>query len=103
MNSKLKHPAWHIHTFSIGDIRLIYNFAEIEKHFERELMKIDKDGLIDSLDAIVVTESYTSDIIYLKSILKWIKDLVGFLPTKSIIVLGTKKNDCHPRKAIHRE
>ena len=57
---------------------------------------------VNQIDAIVVTESLKNEIMSLPLVFHQIKNILGHLPTESIVVLGTKKNDCNPFFAEER-
>ena len=85
---------WHLDTIGLGDNRLKYNDKEILNRIELQILKIADQQQISTLEAILVTESFKSDTLNLKPVFKQIKNILGYFPAKSIIVLATKKNDC---------
>ena len=80
VNSRLSQPFWHIDTIGLGDTRLIYNNGEIKKHIQKELIVISKEFEFDGLDAIIVTESYSGDVVSLRTVFKQLKDIFGYFP-----------------------
>jgi len=49
---------------------------------------------VTAIDAIVVTESFSNQVLSLPIIFQQIKNILGHFPATSIVALGTKKNDC---------
>ena len=47
-----------------------------------------------SISAILVTESLKESLLSLQPIFKQIKNIFGHFPGDSVVVLGTKKNEC---------
>lgn len=68
-----------------------------------ETIKLSQNNNFDSFSALIVTESFKSDTVTLSLIFQQIKAILGVFPTQSIIVLGTKKNDCNPKFAETRK
>ena len=50
---------------------------------------------MSAVSAIIVTESIKADVLSLPIIFKQIQSILGTFPASSVIVLGTKKNDCN--------
>lgn len=84
----------HIDTIGVGDNRMVYNDQEILNHIEKEIIKLTKSENVNSIAAVLITESIKSDILSLRVIFQQIRTIFGYLPLESIVVLGTKRNDC---------
>lgn len=91
---KMSQQAFHLDTIGLGDNRLTYSDTEIRKHIEMEILKLSETNNFDAFSAIIVTESFKSETITLGLVFQQIKNILGTFPAQSIIVLGTKKNDC---------
>jgi hypothetical protein len=91
----MSHSYYFVDTIGLGDNRLHYNEAGIRNHIEKEIIKIAANHKVDAIDAIVVTESIKADAISLPIIFQQIYNILGQFPSESVIVLGTKKNDCN--------
>lgn len=85
----------HIDSIGLGDNRLLYNDKEILNHIEMGILKIAQNSNVDSVSAIIVTESLKGDVLHLRPIFQQIKNILGYFPSNSIVVLGKKKNDCN--------
>ena len=92
---KLTQRYYFVDTIGLGDNRLRYNDTEIRNHIEKEIIKMAKQNNVNAIDAIVVTESMKSDVLSLPIIFQQIKNILGHFPAASVVVLGTKKNDCN--------
>ena len=79
--SRMGTPTLHIDSIGLGDHRLIYNNSEILKRIEVELLKIGERISVDEIDAILVTETYTSDLNNLKPVFQQIKNIFGEFPS----------------------
>ena len=88
----LSQSYYHIDTIGLGDNTLKYNDKEILNRIEKEIIKITQQNNINQISAIIVTESFMSDLINLQPIFQQIKNILGNFPKDSIIILGTKKN-----------
>ena len=58
------------------------------------MIKLSNESNVDSLDAIVITESLASDEVTLIPIFEQIQNIFGYFPKDSIIIVGTKRNEC---------
>jgi hypothetical protein len=92
-------PYLFVDTIGLGDNRLIYTDKEIINLIEIEILKFSQSNNILQVSAIMITESFKTDVLNLPIILDKIKNILGYLPVDSIIVLGTKRNDTSPKQA----
>ena len=102
INPKLSFASWHIDTIGLGDNSMRYNDKEILNHIEKEMLKIAESIKIEEISAIIVTESYFSNVLSLPPLFSQITNIFGHFPEDSIIVLGTKRNEVKDNLANRR-
>lgn len=86
---RLNKPYLHMDTIGFGDTRLDLTDAEIRSKVEMEILRSSDQGEIQ-IKAIILTESLYGDSQQLSKNLLQISKIMGCLPSKSIVVLGTK-------------
>ena len=58
-----------------------------------EILKVSQSENILTIKSILLTESLVADSYQFSKNIQEISNIFGYLPSKSIIVLGTKSND----------
>lgn len=82
----------HLDTVGFGDTRLINKDSLIREKIEEAILKEASVQGVGKLRAILITESYFSDTIRLEILINHIRNMFGFVPSDSIVILLTKKN-----------
>ena len=93
IKSKMSKPYMHIDTIGFGDNRLKYTDEDIRNKIEMEILNVSQSENILTIKAILLTESLVADSYQFSKNIQQISNIFGYLPSKSIIVLGTKSND----------
>ncbi len=89
---KLTKKYLHLDSIGLGDNTLKYNEESIREHIEKVILNFSSANNLNKISAIIITESLKDSSHQLRNIFAQITKIFGFLPVKSIIVLGTKQN-----------
>jgi hypothetical protein len=87
---KIGRPYLHMDTIGFGDTRLNLTDADIRRKVEMEILRVSNKGSVIQIQAIILTESLYGDSQQLSKNLLQISKIIGYLPSESIVVLGTK-------------